>query len=124
LLSKNIKIKIYRTIILPVFLYKCETLSLTLREEQRSKVFVNRVLGIILGSERDEVTGKWRRLHNEKLYVLYFSPSIIQVIKSRIMGWMGYEACMEERRDAHRVLVGNLRERDNTEDLGVDGRIN
>ena len=87
-------------------------------------MFVNRVLGIILGSERDEVTGKWRRLHNEKLYVLYFSPSIIQVIKSRIMGWMGYEACMEERRDAHRVLVGNLRERDNTEDLGVDGRIN
>jgi hypothetical protein len=86
-LSKNLKIKIYKTIILffPVVLYGCETWSLTLREERRLKVFENRVLRGIFGAKRDEVTGEWRKLHNEELYDLYCSPTILQVIKSRIM---------------------------------------
>jgi hypothetical protein len=67
LLSKNIKIKIYRTIILPVVLYGCETWSLTMREEHRLRVFENRVLRRIFGPKRDEVTEEWRRLHNEEL---------------------------------------------------------
>jgi len=65
LLSKNIKIKIYRTIILPVILYGCETWLLTLREERRLRVFENRVLRRIFGPKRDEVTMEWRKLHNE-----------------------------------------------------------
>jgi len=65
LLSINLKIKIYRTIILPVVLYGCETWSLTLREERRLRVFGNRVLRRIFGPKRDEVTGEWRKLHNE-----------------------------------------------------------
>jgi hypothetical protein len=70
LLSKNIKIRIYKTIILPVVLYGCETLSLTLREEHRLRVFENRVLTRIFGPERDEVTGDWRKLPNEELHKL------------------------------------------------------
>ena len=65
LLSKNLKFKIYRTIILPVVLYGCETWSLTLREERRLMVFENRVLRKVFGPKRDEVTGEWRKLHNE-----------------------------------------------------------
>ena len=80
LLSKNLKIKIYRTIILPVVLYGCETWSLTLREERRLRVFENRVLRGIFGPKRDEVTGEWRKLHNE-LNNLYCSPNIVRVIK-------------------------------------------
>ncbi len=71
LLSKNLKIKIYRTIILPLVLYGCETWSLTLREERRLKVFENRVLRIF-GPKRDRVTGEWRKLHNEELNDLYY----------------------------------------------------
>jgi len=70
-LSKNLKIKIYRTIILPFVLYGCETWSLTLSEERTLRVFENRVLRGIFGSERDEVTGEWRKLHNEELNDLY-----------------------------------------------------
>jgi len=70
LISKNLKIKIYRTIILPVVLYGCETWSLTLREERRLRVFENRVLRVF-GPKRDEVTGEWRKLHNEELSDLY-----------------------------------------------------
>jgi hypothetical protein len=106
LLSKNTKIKIYRTIILPVVVYGCETWSLTLREEHRLKVFENRVLRRIFGPKRDEVTGEWRRLHNEELNNLYSSPNIIQVIKSRRMRWAGHVACMGEGRGAYRILVG------------------
>jgi len=65
LLSKNLKIKLYRTIILPVVLYVCETWSVTLREERRLRVF--EVLRRIFGAERDELTGEWRKLHNEEL---------------------------------------------------------
>jgi hypothetical protein len=67
LLSKNVKTKIYRTIILPVVLYGCETWSFTLREECRLRVFENRVLRRIFGPKRDEVTGEWGRLHNKEL---------------------------------------------------------
>jgi hypothetical protein len=85
LLSKNTKTRVYRTIILPVVLYGCETWSLTLREEQRLRVLENRVLRRIFGPKRDEATGDWRTLHNEELNDLYSSPNIIWVIKSRIM---------------------------------------
>jgi hypothetical protein len=104
--SKNVKIKIYITIMLPVVLYVCESWSLTLREECRLRVFENRVLRRILGPKRDEVTGEWRRLHNKELYALYFSPSIIRVIKSRRLRWAGHVARMGERRGAYRTLVG------------------
>jgi len=89
LLSKNLKIRIYRTVILPVVLYGCETWSLTLTEERRLRVFENRVLRGIFGSKRDEVTGEWRKIHNEELDNLYCSPYIIRVIKPGIMRWAG-----------------------------------
>jgi hypothetical protein len=80
LLSKNIKIKICRTVILRVVLYGCETWYLILREEHRLRVFENRVLKRIFGPKRDEVTGEWRRLHKEELNDLYSSPNSIRVI--------------------------------------------
>jgi len=83
LLSKNLKVKIYRTIILPVVLYGCETWLLTLREEHRLRLFGNRVLRRIFGPKRDEVTGEGRKLCNEELNDLYWSPNIVQVIKSK-----------------------------------------
>jgi hypothetical protein len=67
-LSRNLKVKIYKAIILPVVLYGCETWSLTLREEQRLRVFENRVLGRIFAPKRDEVTGEWRKLHSGELH--------------------------------------------------------
>jgi hypothetical protein len=76
LLFRNVKVKIYKTIILPVVLYGCETWSLTIREEHRLRVFENRVLRRIFGQKRDEVTGEWRKLHSEELHILYSSPSI------------------------------------------------
>ena len=106
LLSKNLKIKIYRTIILPVVLYGCETWSLTLREERKPRVFKNMVLRRIFGPRRDEVTGEWRRLHNEELNDLYSSPNIVRVIKWRRMRWAGHVARMGEERGVYSVLVG------------------
>jgi hypothetical protein len=106
LLSKNTKTRAYRTIVLPVVLYWCETWSLTLREEQRLRVFENRVLRRILGPKRDEATGEWRRLHNEELNDLYSSPNINRVIKSRRMRWVWHVARLGEKRGAYRILVG------------------
>ena len=94
LLSKTLKIKIYRTIILPVVLYGCETWSLTLREERRLRVFENRVLRRVFGPKRDEVTGEWRKLHNGELRDLYSLPNIVRVVKSRRMRWAGHVARM------------------------------
>jgi hypothetical protein len=101
-----VKIKIYKTIILPVVLYGYETLSLTLREEHRLRVFENRVLRRIFGRKRDEVTGGWRKLHNEELHDLYYSPCIVRVIKVMRMRWAGNVARMGEVRGAYNILVG------------------
>ncbi|KAJ4438690.1 hypothetical protein ANN_14637 [Periplaneta americana] len=76
LLSKNLKVRIYKTVILPVVLYGCETWTLTLREEQRLRVFENKFPRKIFGAKRDEVTGEWRKLHNTELQALYSSPDI------------------------------------------------
>jgi hypothetical protein len=105
LLSKNLKIRIYRRIILPVVLYGCETWSLTLREEHRLRWVKNRVLRRMFGPRRDEVTGGWRKLHNKELHDLYSSPSIIRKVKSRRMRWAGHVARMGEKRNAYRLLV-------------------
>jgi len=98
LLSKNLKIKIYRTITLPVVLYGCETWSLKLREERKLKVFDNRVLRRKFGPRRDEVTGEWRRFYGDELNDLYCSHNIVRVIKSRRMRWAGHVARMCEER--------------------------
>jgi hypothetical protein len=100
-----VKIKIYKTIILPVVLYGCETLPLTLREEHRLRVFENRVLRTIFGPKRDEVTRGWRKLHNEELHGSYSSPSIVKVIKVRRMRWARHVARMGEVRGAYNILV-------------------
>ena len=101
LLSKNFKMTIYRTIILLVVLYGCETWSLTLREERRLRVFENRVLRRVFGPKRDEVTGEWRKLHNEELSDLYCSPNIVPVIKSRRMRCAGNVVRLGEKRGVY-----------------------
>jgi hypothetical protein len=97
---------IYKTIILPVVLYGCETWSLTLREEHELRVSENRILWKIFGPTRDEVTGDWRKLHNKELHSLYSSSSIIRVIKARRMRLGGHVAHMGEVRGAYNILVG------------------
>ncbi|KAJ4449920.1 hypothetical protein ANN_01327 [Periplaneta americana] len=107
LVSKNLKVTIYKTVILPVVLYGCETWTLTLREErERLRVFENKVLRKLFGAKRDEVTGEWRKLHNTELHALYFSPDVIRNIKSRRLRWAGHVTCMGESRNAYRVLFG------------------
>jgi hypothetical protein len=117
LLSKNLKIKIYRTVILPVVLYGCETWSITLSEERRLRVFENRVLRRIFGPKMDMVAGEWRKLHNEELHDRYSSPSIVRVIKSRRMRCVGHVAWIG-RREACKVFGG---ETDHWGDPGIDG---
>jgi hypothetical protein len=91
-LPKDVKIRMYKIIILPVVLYGCESWSLMLREKHRLRVFKNRVLRRIVGPKRDEVMGEWRKLHNEELRDLYSSPSMIRISKSRRMRWEGHAA--------------------------------
>jgi hypothetical protein len=86
LLSRNVKVKIYKTIIIAVVLYGCETWSVTLREEHRLRVFENRVLRRIFVPKRDEVTGELRKLHNEELHSLYSSPDTIKQVKAIEVG--------------------------------------
>jgi hypothetical protein len=105
LISKNLKIKIYKTVILPVVLYGCETWCLTLREKHKLRVVENRVLRKIFGPKR-EGDGSWRKLHNDELHSLHSSPNIVRVIKSRRMRWAGHVARMGEGRGVYRVLVG------------------
>ena len=94
---------------LRLFIYFYFTLLLnTFREERRLRVFENGVLRRIFGPKRDEVTGEWRKLHNEERKVLYSSPNIVRVIKSRRMRWAGHVARMGEGRGVCRVLVGKL----------------
>ena len=104
MLPTNIEIKIYKTVILPVVLYGCETWSLKLRGKHGLRVFESRVLRKIFGSKRHEVTEDWRRLNIEK----HASPNIIRVMKSRRMRWAGHVAHMGDMTDAYRVLVGRL----------------
>ena len=104
-LSKNITIKIYRRIILPVILFGCETWSLKQREKHKWRVFENRVLRKIFGPNRDEVTGVLRRLHNEEIYDLYSSPNIIRLIKSRRTRQAGHEARVGGAEVYSRVFV-------------------
>jgi hypothetical protein len=91
--KKNLKIKIYKTVILPVVLYECETWSLTLGKKHRLRVFQNRVLRKIFGPKREE-DASWRKLHNDELHNLYSSPNIVRVIKLRRTKWAGHVACM------------------------------
>jgi len=106
LISKNLKIRIYRTIIFPVVLYGCETWSLTLGEETKLRVFENKVLSRIFGPRRDEVMEEWRRMLNEELNDLYSSSNIVRLIKTRRMRWAGHVARMGEQRGVYSVLVG------------------
>jgi hypothetical protein len=116
LLFKNLKIKKYRTIILPVVFYGCETWSFTLREKRRLGVFRNRVLRRIFRPKRDEVMGEWRKAHHEELNDLYSSPNIVRVIKwgRACSAYAGGEEYTE-------FWWGTLRERDHLGDPGVDG---
>jgi hypothetical protein len=123
LLSKNLKIKIYRTIILSVVLYGCETKSLILREERRLRLFENRVLRSIFGPNGEEVIGEWRKRHNEELRDLYSSPTIVRMIKSRRMRLVGHVARMGVEEACTGFWRRNLRERDHWGDPSVNGSI-
>jgi hypothetical protein len=94
-----------------------------LREELRLRVCENRVLRKVFGRKRDEVTGEWRKLHNEELNDLYSLPNIVRVVKSRQMRLAGHMARMGKERGVHRVLVGKPEERDHWGGQDVDGRI-
>ena len=124
LLSRNIKIKIYRTVILSVVLYGCGTWKLILKEGRRLRVYENRMLRRMFGPKRDEATGEWRKLHNEELNDLNSSLTIVRVIKSRRRKWAGHVARMGERRVVYSVLEGKPEvKRPLGRDPGLDGRI-
>jgi hypothetical protein len=103
LLTKNVKFRIYKIIILPVVLCGCGTWSLTLREGYQLRVIENRVLWRIFGPKRVGVTVGWRKLHKEELHNLYSAPSIIRILKSRWVRWAGHVARMGEKRNVYRL---------------------
>jgi len=94
-----------------------------LREERKLRVFDNMVLRRIFVPKREEVTGEWRRQHNEELNDLYTTPNIVRVIKSRIMRWTGYVARVGEEKVVYRVLLRKPEGKNQWGDLGVDGCI-
>ena len=98
-------------------------LVLTLREKSRLRVFENRVLRRVFGAKRDELTGEWRKLHNEELSDLYCLPNIVRVVKSRRMRWAGHVARMRQGRGVYWVLVGKPEGKRPLGDPDVDGRI-
>jgi hypothetical protein len=104
LLYKIIRIRMCKTITLPVVLYGCETWSPTLKEEHRLRVFEVKVLRRIFGLKWDEMIGGWRKLHNEELHNLYSSPSIIRMVKSKRVRWEGHVARMGEKRNTYIVM--------------------
>jgi hypothetical protein len=106
-----------------VVLYGCETWSLTLREEHRLRLFENRVLRRIFGPKRDEMTGEWRKLHNEEIRDLYSSSSRIRIIKPRRMRWAGHVHVWWRRGTRIGYWKVNQRERDHWEDQDVGGLI-
>jgi hypothetical protein len=110
LLPRNVNNKVYRIIILPAALYGCENWSLILWEEYRLRVFENWVLRKVFGSKRDEVTGEWRRRHDEELYDLYSSPNFIRMVKFRRIRWVGHVASMGHEKYIQ-GFGGELRER-------------
>jgi hypothetical protein len=121
LLSRNVKVKVHKTIILPAVLHGCDTWSLTVREERRLRVFENRVLRRIIGPKSDNVAGEWRNLHSEELHTSYSSPNVIRQMKLRRMGWAGHVACgmwhaWERREKCTTLWWESPKERDHLED--------
>jgi hypothetical protein len=106
LLSKNLKIRVFRAIILSVALHGCENWSLTLREEHRLRRFGTRVPRRIFGPRRDDVTGDGENCITRSIFFLYSSPSIIRIITPRRMRWTGHVARMGENRNVYKLLVG------------------
>jgi hypothetical protein len=123
LVSGNLKLKIYKNIIVLVALYGCETWSLTLREEHRVNVFENRVVRRICEPKRDENAGEWRKLHKEELNKLSSFSNIIRQFKARRMRWTGHVARMGEERKVYRLLVGKPEVKSHSEEQDVDGRM-
>jgi hypothetical protein len=103
---KDVKIRIYKTIILPVVLHGCETLSLTLRGKNRLGEFENMVLERIFEPKRDEMTVGSREQHNEELLELCSSPSIIRIVKTRTIRWAAHVAQVMKNRNTHLLLMG------------------
>jgi hypothetical protein len=123
LLSKDLQLKIYKIIILPVILYGCETWFLILKEKQRLRGYENRVLRRVFRHKREEVVGGWRRLHNVELHNFCASPDIIRTFNSSRMTWSGHVARMRETKNACRILIRKCERKDHSEGLGIDGRI-
>jgi hypothetical protein len=120
--QKNLNIKIYKTVILPVVLYGCETWSLTLREEHGLRVSENRVLRRIFGPKREE-DGSWRKLHNDELHSPYSSQNIVRVSKARRLRWAGHVARMGREEVFTGFWLESPKASHHWEDLGVGGRI-